>query len=157
MIAIYLPLYSSTAHAHCPLCTAAVGGGVAVTRFYGLDDIVMGIWVGAFVVSTALWMNKKIKRDYLPFQDLFISSIAMVVTALSFYFGGLLGDLRYMLFGVDKLLIGMVLGGTVTYLVPLLSEAIKKRRGRILFPFQTIILTLVSLLIISLLSWRLVS
>lgn len=154
--AIFLPIYSSPTYAHCPLCTAAVGGGVAITRFYGLDDIIVGVWVGAFIVSTALWFVRALKREYIPFQKVLITLITFVLTAVSFYYTGLLGDLRYRIFGVDKLLLGMVIGSIITYIMPAVSKKIKSLKGRALFPFQTIVMTLISLSLTSFVLWLVV-
>ena len=150
---LFMSLYSSLAHAHCPLCTAAVGGGIVITRFYGLDDMVVGLWVGAFIVSTALWFAKTLKKEYIPLQKALITLSVFVLTTISFYYAGLLGDLRYRIFGIDKLLLGMVIGSIITYIMPAVSGKIKSLKGQALFPFQTIVMTLASLMLASLIIW----
>lgn len=32
------------AYAHCPLCVAGAGMGVALSRYLGIDDAVTGVW-----------------------------------------------------------------------------------------------------------------
>ena len=59
--------------AHCPLCTTATIIGVGVTRSFGLDDSIVGVFVGAMIVSSALWLNnalKKLKRVVMNAQRL---------------------------------------------------------------------------------------
>src|SRR3989338_2455804 len=51
-----------TVMAHCPLCTAATIVGVGVTRSLGWDDSIVGIFVGAMIVSSALWLNNILKK-----------------------------------------------------------------------------------------------
>ena len=46
---------SSVASAHCPLCTAGAGAGLALSRWLGIDDSISGIWIAAFLGATALW------------------------------------------------------------------------------------------------------
>ncbi len=133
------------AKAHCPLCTAAVGSGVAITRFYGIDDSVVGVWIGAFIVSTALWAATKIKKEYVPFQNYVLVTVAFLLTVFPFYYGGLIGDLRYTIFGIDKLLLGMITGTLVTIVAFHIGDMIKKR----VIPFQKIAITLGSLVIVS--------
>ena len=51
-----------SAHAHCPLCTGAAVAGVELARVTGLDDSIVGILLGAVIVSSALWFNKWLKK-----------------------------------------------------------------------------------------------
>jgi len=30
----------------CPVCTVAAGAGVGLSRWLGIDDIIIGLWVG---------------------------------------------------------------------------------------------------------------
>ncbi|KKU63742.1 MAG: hypothetical protein UX88_C0023G0019 [Candidatus Woesebacteria bacterium GW2011_GWC2_47_16] len=48
-------LSPKTALAVCPVCTVAVGAGLGVSRWLGIDDSVSGIWVGGLVVSLSFW------------------------------------------------------------------------------------------------------
>ena len=48
--------------AHCPLCTAATIVGVGITRSAGLDDSIIGVFVGAMIISSALWVIKILKK-----------------------------------------------------------------------------------------------
>src|SRR3989338_1072522 len=151
-------------HAHCPVCTAAVGVGVAATRFYGVDDTIVGLWIGAFIISTALWFNRLLKKYIdIRFQEVIISIIAFLLTVVPFYYAGLITDfdmVRSMpehhsifglgVLGIDKLLIGTIIGSIVTYLAVYATYVVKKMKGSVLFPYQTIVFTLISLIILSL-------
>jgi len=33
------------AWAQCPVCTVAIGGSVLLSRYLGIDDLIIGIWV----------------------------------------------------------------------------------------------------------------
>ena len=142
------------AFAHCPLCTAAVGTGLLVTRLYGVDDTVVGVWIGAFVVSTALWFGKLIERKYrrLPLHDLILIISGLALTVVPLYYAGLMG-MESRLWGVNKLLLGILVGCLVAYSGISVSGKIKERRGKILFPFQTIAITLASLILVSFVFW----
>ena len=48
--------------AHCPLCTGATIVGVGITRSFGLDDSIVGVFVGGMIISTALWFNNVLKK-----------------------------------------------------------------------------------------------
>jgi hypothetical protein len=135
-------------HAHCPLCTAAVGTGLVTARMYGIDDVIVGIWIGAFIISTALWGSILLKRRgiKIPFQDTILTLAAFLLTVVPFYFAGLFRGGH--LFGVDKLLFGTVTGVLVSYAGFYLSGMVKRKK--LLFPYQTIVLTLLLLVLSSL-------
>ena len=35
----------------CPVCAIAVGAGIGVSRWLGVDDTITGVWVGGLIVS----------------------------------------------------------------------------------------------------------
>jgi hypothetical protein len=147
----------SPAHAHCPLCTAATGAAVAVTRFYGLSDAVVGLWIGALAVSMVLWFNKILKKQFVPLQGEMLVIASLLATVIPFYFAGLFSIPGNIIFGVDKLLFGILLGGFLTWIIPVLSRYIKAvNNGKVLFFRQTLILNIGTLVIISVLLFRLV-
>ncbi|MBI2580449.1 hypothetical protein HYV85_01440 [Candidatus Woesearchaeota archaeon] len=139
--------------AHCPLCAAATAGGVAATRFLGVDDSVTGTFIGGFVVSTGLWFNNWLKKkknggEFLPFQAAIVVLLSVALTLLTFYMAKLIGSPNpaYMIFGVDKLMVGMLAGTVVSVGAFALHKWIRKvRGGKSLMPFQGIIVTLLCL------------
>ena len=54
---------AKTSLAVCPVCTVAVGAGVGLSRWLGVDDLITGTWIGGLLVSmiwwTIDWLNKK--------------------------------------------------------------------------------------------------
>lgn len=143
---ISLGLIQNAAYAHCPLCTAAVGAGVAVTRFYGVDDAIVGLFIGGFAISSALWFNRLLKKKYIPYQEIVISLLSVGLTIAGFYIGGLTSNIYQTIFGVDRLLFGVLAGGLITYIGLYLNHAVKKLNSdKILFPFQSIAFILILL------------
>ena len=45
----------TSSYAICPICTLAVGAGVGLSRWLGVDDTVTGLWIGGLTVSMILW------------------------------------------------------------------------------------------------------
>jgi|Deesub1362B_J571_1020462.scaffolds.fasta_scaffold00026_30 uncharacterized protein YacL len=154
LITAFLGVGQLAVYAHCPLCTAAVGTGLLVTRLYGVDDTVVGVWIGAFIVSTALWFGRLIERRYrrLPLHDFTLIMLGLVLTLLPFYFTGLI-NMQNRLLGLNKLLLGILVGCFVAYSGIFISGKIKEKRGKVLFPFQTIAITLASLILVSFVFW----
>ncbi len=139
--------------AHCPLCAAATAGGVAATRLLGVDDTVTGTFVGGFVVSTGLWFNNWLRKkknggEFLPFQTAIVLLLSVAFTILTFYMAKLIGspDPAYRIFGIDKLVLGTLVGTAVTIGAFELHKRIKAaNNGKVLMPFQGIIVTLLLL------------
>lgn len=140
--AIFILSAAAPVHAHCPLCTGATIVGISIAESYGVDSAITGIWVGAFIISTALWFDRVIKKKYnFPAQSAIISVLAMVLTIVPFYYAKMFIN-PVLIFGIDRLLFGMLAGGLITYGGIELSIAIKNKRGKVLFPYQTIVISL---------------
>jgi len=140
------------AQAICPVCTGAVVVGLAVSRWLGVDDSITGLWIGAFIVMVSLWtinwLNKKgIKW---PFKKLSIWLVYIVTVFGGLYLNKSFGHPLNQLWGVDKLLLGIVLGAVVVYGVINLYYWIKKHHNnKSYFPFQRTVMMLGSLIILS--------
>lgn len=134
--------------AHCPLCTAATGAAVVATREAGLNDAIVGVFVGGLIISTGLWFNNILKKRVkpLPLQGVMMVLISFILTIITLKTAGLLNGLEK-LFGLNSLVVGSIAGTLLSIVAFSLSNQIKKKSGKTLFPFQTIVLTLVMLVI----------
>lgn len=106
-----------SAMAHCPICTAATGVAVGVARFYGVDDAIVGVLIGGFIVSTAFWIDKVLKRKSWNFfygQSIALILLSLISTIISFKVGNLFTNNAKLLFAVPRLLSGMLIGTAVT-------------------------------------------
>lgn len=145
--------------AHCPLCTAATIAGVGVTRSLGWDDSIVGVFVGAMIVSSALWVNNILKKRNIGGNAfLRIGSITVatfVLTVLSFYFAGIFGPANtYRIFGMEKIIFGSLSGAVVSFIAFFASNEIKRRNeGKTLFNYQTMVITFGALILNVLLFW----
>ncbi len=153
--------------AHCPLCTAGAGAGIMVARFYGVDDTIVGLLIGALIISSALWFNKWLKKRIdFPLQEAVFVILSFLLTAVPFYYAGLITDFEMVrsmpehhsilglgVLGIDKLLFGMILGTFVIWFVFNLSDSIKETRKRVLWPYQGLSFMLMALIILSLAFW----
>jgi len=61
--AVLISLIAKSAFAVCPVCTVAVGAGLGLAEYFGIDDSISGLWIGALIVSMSIWtinwLNKK--------------------------------------------------------------------------------------------------
>ena len=137
--------------AHCPLCTGAVVAGAIGAKYLGLDITILGIFVGAFAISLGLWISRKIK-NYFKYQSTLILTSSFFLTifpSLAF-----IKDMTYIsllskVFFVNKLLIGSIIGALVTLLAYKIHNHIKLKHGKVLFPYQGIVLTVLLLILSS--------
>ncbi|MDO8460281.1 MAG: hypothetical protein Q7S74_04185 [Nanoarchaeota archaeon] len=145
--------------AHCPLCTAATIMGVGVTRSLGWDDSIVGVFVGAMIVSSALWVNNIFKKRNIggnPFLRIGSITVAtFVLTILSFYYAGIFGPANtYRIFGMEKIIFGSISGAIVSFAIFFASNEIKRRNeGKVLFNYQTMTLTFGVLILNALIFW----
>lgn len=165
VILIFMSLLISlmlTVHAHCPLCTAAVGTAAISAKYYGMDISIIGMFIGAFGISTGLWIALKISKKYFRFQFFLIVLLSYLLTVIpllyisneSMYLPVLLlgsaGSLLNKVYWINKLLFGSIIGGFAALIAYFFHISIKKLNGKVLFPFQGIVITLLFLIISSL-------
>ena len=145
--------------AHCPLCTAATVFGVGVTRSLGWDDSIVGVFVGAMIISSALWLNNILKKRNIGGNTFLricsITFATLALTILTFYFAGIFGPANsYRIFGMEKIIFGTLSGALVSFAAFFISNAIKKKNnGKVLFNYQTIALTFSALIVNALIFW----
>jgi len=146
--------------AHCPLCTAATVIGVGVTRSLGWDDSIVGVFIGAMIVSLALWVNNLLKKKNIGGGNAILRIISIVLltialTFLSFYYAGIFGPANiYRIFGMEKITFGAISGGVVSLATFWISNEIKrKNNGDVLFNYQTMAITFSALILNALIFW----
>jgi hypothetical protein len=156
--------------AFCPVCTVAVGAGVGLAEWLGIDDLISGLWIGALVVSISIWTINWLKvrlwgipatllpegksRTLTNKQSIlsiliFVAYYAIIIFPL--YWKGFIGHPLNKFCGVDKLLFGIILGsmlfsaGLITH-----SYLRQKNGGKSYFKGQKIVFAVAPLVIASL-------
>ena len=161
-LAFLLPLliFTKSASAHCPLCTVGIAVAAGGAAWFGVSNIVIGVFVGAFAVSTGWWVSKRIKRQYVPFQTAGVVLFSFVATMvplmstlvsnypLSICMMGEYGSLLNTTYVVDLFLAGGVIGGGIVLTTPWLSRKITTLRNGKMVPYQGVALTLVLLIVL---------
>ncbi len=138
--------------AHCPLCVAGAAAGITLTRWVGVDDSITGIWIGGLLGAIAFWLSNSLGQRNKIFFNRIVGLLVYVLifasTLWSFYAFQLIIRMDN-IFGFDKLTFGMILGSIVFYLVDILNIFIKRKNGKRLFPYQSMVFSLGSMLISS--------
>jgi len=76
------------AHAVCPVCVVAVGAGVGLSRWLGVDDLITGIWLGGLIIATGFWFSSRLKAKKIVFayETLSVILITYLSVVASLYF-----------------------------------------------------------------------
>lgn len=144
-------LIFGSAHAFCPICTAAAVAGVGLSRWLKIDDAITGLWIGGAIVSLIGWTINWCKKKNLVFwgRDIFITIAYYAIIVIPLYFYEIIGHPLNKLWGVDKLIVGIVVGSIFFYAAYLQYKNYKEQHGKALFPFQKIVIPVGTLLVLS--------
>lgn len=144
-------------YAICPVCTVAVAGGVGISRWLGIDDTISGLWIGGLTVSLIMWTINWFKKKNIRFPGrkilTAIAYYALVVLPLYYLkIDGttLMGHPGNKLLGIDKLLLGIIIGSIAFLIGASYYQFLKaKNNGHAHFPFQKIVMAVGPLIILS--------
>lgn len=140
----------------CPVCVIAIGSGLGISRALGVDDALVGIWLGALILALASYTAGWIKKKWPNFAlaDLVAYGGFYLLTLPFFFIFGLFGQ-GWSAWLESHLLIGMMIG-TLVLLMGLGVDSFlrsKKLDGKAFFPFQKVIVPVALLLIATLVMW----
>lgn len=143
--------FAKTASAICPVCTVAVGAGVGLAKYLGIDDAITGLWIGALIVSLSMWtinwLTKKFKKTKLLSIITYIGYYIIIVVPL-FFMKSVFHPFNN-LWGINKLILGIIIGSIIFYIDAKLYEYMKKKNGKAHFAFEKVVIPISSLLILS--------
>jgi hypothetical protein len=145
------------AHAVCPVCTIAVGAGVGIAEEFGVDDIIIGLWVGGLTVSFIFWTldwlrKKKFTSLWVEPLTIFFYFLAVILPLFFMKTRGypIIGKELNKFWGIDKMLLGIMIGSVLFFSGARLYENLKKRNsGRAHFPYQKVVMPIAPLIIAS--------
>jgi len=146
LFTIHYSLLPIPVYAFCPVCIVAVGAGLGLSRYLGVDDTVSGIWVGGLLLATSLWfaewLRKKIKKlesvNYLVLQ-IAIILITYAAVMLPLWHSEIIGHPFNKILGIDKLIFGTAFG-TILFLKAIwLDKKVRQIKGKQLFNFQKVV------------------
>ncbi len=143
------------------LCTVGVVAGLAISRYFGVDDSVVGVWIGAVVVALIAMTNAYLEKKNVrfKFRDTAIALSYVGFTGASLYWAGVIGLPRNVFFKVsqdfaafvpsiiaDKILISSAVGAIVLVASSKFYQFLKaKNGGKAHFPFEKVFIPLASL------------
>ncbi len=151
-VALIALFSAQKALAICPVCTIAVGAGIGLSRWMGIDDSITGLWLGGFLLSISLWtidwLNKKKIKFFL--KRFLVISGYYIITIVPLYFAKIIANPLAFACSCasDKLLLGIIEGSAVFFFGNKLYEFLKQRNNnRAHFPYEKVVFPVASLLI----------
>jgi hypothetical protein len=145
-------LMAKTTLAVCPVCTVAVGAGVGLSRWLGVDDLITGTWIGGLIVSVIIWTIAWLNRKNIRFKGrkILVTLGYYLIVVGPLYYSELIGHPLNKFCGLDKLMFGIITG-TIGFMagVILNNYLKKKNNGKVYLPFQKVVLPVGILVIIS--------
>jgi len=148
----------------CPVCVVAIGAGLGLSRWFGIDDLVSSVWIGAFLIAVISWTLNFMKKRKWDFQDdgIVITLAYLILTFIPLYYAGIVGHPLNKIWGIDKIIVGSIIGAVVLFLGHWLHLYFKKiNNNKSFFPYQrvavpVILLILASLINYLLLTWKII-
>jgi len=150
---VFLFILPVSVHAVCPICTVVVVGGLGISRWLGIDDVVTSVWIGGLILSSGFWFSNWIqKRKWpIPFPDITSLAIFYLLTIPSLYWGHFIGLKGNTLWGTDKVLLGTIIG-SIAFLIGMGADKLLRKinHGHVYIYFQKVIMPVLMLALASL-------
>lgn len=138
----------------CPVCSVAVGAGVGLSRWLGVDDTISGLWIGALIVSMIIWtINWFNKRSIIfKFRNFLITLFYYSIIIIPLYYSKIIFfNINPFFLFFDKLTFGIILGSFIFMAISDLYLYLKKmNKGHAIFPFQKVVMPVGALILSSL-------
>lgn len=163
---IHYSLFPAPASAICPVCTIAVGAGLGISRWLGIDDAVSGVWVGGIILSSTFWFidwlekkNFKSLSFYYKFQykKWLVTLLMYALVLIPLFTSGIIGHPFNTILGIDKLLFGTAVGSLAFLMGMYLDKKVRELKGKQLFPYQKVAFPVGALIIASLILFLITS
>ncbi len=132
----------------CPVCVVAVGIGLGVSRWLGIDDTVTGVWFGGLIVASALWLAGWVEKKgwKIPYPKIFSVALMYTLTIIPLWIGKTIGHPQNTLWGIDKILLGIIAGSIAFSLSVWLDKILRKlNNGQVYIYYQKLILPMLLL------------
>jgi len=157
----FLLFFAFPVLAVCPICTVAVGAGVGVSRSVGIDDLIVGLWIGGFLASLIMWTEDWLSKKNINFKGRTIVNILVYLSLMiiPLYLSGIIGNPlnTFCGCGVDKLLFGIIGGSIAFWCGANWYEYLKeKNNNKAYFPFQKVLMPILTIIILSIIFYFLI-
>lgn len=139
----------------CPICVVAVAGGLGLSRWFKVDDVVSSIWIGALLMALVLWTISWLRKKKwnFKFSDIVVFLLYYLFTYIPLYFAKIIGQGNNIL-GMDKVLFGSILGTLIFIFSLWFNNYLKiKNNGKGYFYYQKVVVPFAVLILSSLIAY----
>ena len=156
-----LIIFPSCVHAFvpliCDLCTIWAVAWLAISRYFGVDDSVIGVWIWAVLVALIVMTNTALEKKNIryKFRNTSIVLSYIIFSYISFWYAGVIGIYRNTFFKIDsifldKILVSSIIGWLALTWGSLLYQRLKAKNGwHAHFPFEKVVIPISFLIITS--------
>ncbi|MBO5443092.1 MAG: hypothetical protein J6A33_04835 [Alphaproteobacteria bacterium] len=136
----------------CAVCTIAVGASLEIARSLGVDDSVVGVWAGAFLVMIGFWTIRWLDKKGWNFKGRDFWVLFLSVAMIGFMY---ISHLQYnpnviLIFYLDPFLFSTIVGALVMVYSSEFYQWMKaKNGGHAHFPFEKVVVPVVALALVS--------
>jgi len=144
-LSLFLIFFVSSArqaYAVCPVCTVAVGAGLGVSRLLGIDDSVVGVWIGGLIFSSGLWLSNWLeKRGWnFPAKKIVSIFVFLIFVIPPLYWANIIGLPGNTIWGIDKILFGTFAGSVLFMSGVILDKFLRNiNQGKVYVYYQKVI------------------
>ncbi len=135
-----------------PLCAIGIAGGLGLSKLLGIDDLTLGIWIGALILSFSVQFNRflvKRKKNFpYSFWVIFVGTWFLSFLPI---WSQLTWSGPQSFCGFPRVIFGSFVGMAVLYFSDWVNNKIIKRHRKVYFPYQRTIIPIVCLILVSLL------
>lgn len=145
-------VFPDRAFAICPVCTVAVGAGVGFSRYLGVDDLIAGVWIGGLTVSMIMWTVNYLNKKNIKFigRKILITIVYFGFIVIPLFYTGIMGHPLNKMWGIDRLLLGVIFGSIFFFIFAQGYQYMKKRNNNhAYFPFQKVAMPVAPLIILT--------
>ena len=134
-----------------PVCAIGIASGLAISRWLGIDDLTLGLWIGALILSFSIQFNvflgKKGKSFPFSFWVIFLGTYALSFLPI---LKTITSDPSCNILGFPRVICGSVLGSLMLFLVDKVNLfVIDKHNKKVYFYYQKVIIPIIALIILS--------
>jgi len=136
----------------CPVCTVGVIAGLGLSRWLGIDDTVSGLWIGGILMSVSGWTVNWLKGKNWNFKGspIVVTIIYYGSVVIPLYHSEIIGHPFNRFWGIDKLILGILIGSIFFISGAIAYKYLKKKNGgHAHFPFEKVVLPIAPLIVLS--------
>ena len=136
----------------CPVCAVVIVSGLSISRFFGVKDCVVGIWLGALLLAISSGLVLLLRKKNI--NNIFLNILIYVLDycmLIPLYVGKtpqLIFNAKKILF-IDEFLFSVLSGSLVLFGSSKLYYYMKNKNGKPHFPFEKVVLPIANLIVLS--------